>query len=155
MDRRTLLAVTGWLATTAAATLVGLAAVDLAGAGITGTAGGVRTERDVARALAVPEPGPSGAVGAGPVATPTGTRSGTPAPTGAWRGFVTEGGSVVAECGPGGVRVVTSAAAPGYRAKDTDLGPDDHVEVRFLGEEREYEIRLRCRGGVPTRDPED
>ncbi|MFI6132535.1 septum formation initiator [Micromonospora sp. NPDC051141] len=155
MDRRTLLAVTGWLATTAAATLVGLAAVDLAGAGITGTAGGVRTERDVARALAVPDPGAGGTTSVSPVATPTGTRSGAATPTGAQRGFVTDGGSVLAECGPGGVRVVASSPAPGYLMKDADRGPDDHVEVRFVGGGREYEVRLRCRGGVPTRDPED
>ncbi|SCG61478.1 septum formation initiator [Micromonospora humi] len=154
MDRRTLLAVTGWLATTAAATLVGLAAVDLVGADITGTAGGVRTEQDVARALAVPEPGP-GDADASPAATPTGAASGPPTSTGARRGFVTAGGSVLAECGPDGVRVVTWSPAPGYRTKDADPGPDDHVEVRFVGAGQEYELRLRCRDAVPVRDAKD
>ncbi|WBB72537.1 septum formation initiator [Micromonospora sp. WMMD1128] len=155
MDRRTLLAVTGWLATTVAATLVGLAAVDLVGAGITGTAGGVRTERDVARALAVPDPGVPSPTGANPAATTAGPRSGAPAATGARRDFVTPGGSVLAECVPGGVRVVTWSPAPGYRTKDAEAGPDDHVEVRFVGGGQEYELRLRCRGQVPTRDSDD
>ncbi|QLQ39556.1 septum formation initiator [Micromonospora robiginosa] len=152
MDRRTLLAVTGWLATTAAATLVGLAAIDLVGADITGTAGGVRTEQDVARALAVPEAGPSGTA-ASPTGTPAGT--GAASPTGAQRGFTTPGGSVLAECGPGGVRVVTSSPTPGYRTKHADLGPDDHVEVRFVGDDQEYELRLRCRDAVPVNDVKD
>ncbi|GAA3744894.1 septum formation initiator [Micromonospora maritima] len=171
MDRRSLLAVTGWLATTAAATLVGMAAVDLVGADIGGTAGGVRTEQDVARALAASVPAPAGA--GDPTATPTGTGDPTATPTGtggpttapstagpstpgaARRGFVTAGGSVEAECGAAGVRVVTWSPAPGYRTKDDDRGPDDHVEIRFVGASDEHELRLRCRDGVPVRDLDD
>ncbi|MFI7216394.1 septum formation initiator [Micromonospora maritima] len=161
MDRRSLLAVTGWLATTAAATLVGLAAVDLVGADIGGTVGGVRTEQDVARALAASVPASTGA--GGPTATPTGAGGPTVAPTtagpstpgAAQRGFVTAGGSVEAECGPAGVRVVTWSPAPGYRTKDDDRGPDDHVEIRFVGASDEHELRLRCRDGVPVRDLDD
>ncbi|ATO14764.1 septum formation initiator [Micromonospora sp. WMMA2032] len=151
MDRRSWLAVAGWLATTAAATLVGLAAVDLVGAGITGTAGGVRTEQDVARALAEPGAAPTRSEGA----TPVPTTGGPSTPGGSRRGFVTAGGSVEAECGPAGVRVVTWSPAPGYRTKDDDRGPDDHVEIRFVGASDEYELRLRCRDGVPVRDLDD
>ncbi|PGH43204.1 hypothetical protein GA0070622_5568 [Micromonospora sediminicola] len=151
MDRRSWLAVAGWLATTAAATLVGLAAVDLVGAGITGTAGGVRTEQDVARALAEPGAAPPRSEGAPPVPTTAGPST----PAGSRRGFVTAGGSVEAECGPAGVRVVTWSPAPGYRTKDDDRGPDDHVEIRFVGVSDEHELRLRCRDGVPVRDLDD
>ncbi|MET7468831.1 septum formation initiator [Micromonospora sp. NPDC005686] len=149
MDRRPLIVVTGWLATTAAATIVGLVAVDMVGAGITGTAGGVRTEQEVARALAVPE------ATSAPAATPPGP---VPATTGAGagrRGFTTGGGSVVAECVPAGVRVLSWSPAPGYRTKEADRGPDEHVEVRFTGDGEEHEIRLRCRDSVPVSDPDD
>ncbi|MET7803425.1 septum formation initiator [Micromonospora chersina] len=157
MGRRPLLAAAGWLATTVAATLVGLAAIQLVGAGITGTPGGVRGEREVARALASPAPvtttpGPEPTAGAIPTAT---AASRPPAAGGGRRGFVTGGGTAVAECGPAGVRLVSWSPAQGYRVKDYDRGPDDHVEVRFVGPEGEHELRLRCRGGEPVAAPHD
>ncbi|MFG3302266.1 septum formation initiator [Micromonospora chersina] len=155
MGRRPLLTAAGWLATTVAATLVGLAAIQLVGVGITGTPGGVRDEREVARALASPvttTPGPEPTAGATPTAT---AASHPPAAGGARRGFVTGGGTAVAECGPAGVRLVSWSPAQGYRVKDYDRGPDDHVEVRFVGPEGEHELRLRCRGGEPVATPHD
>ncbi|MET8834304.1 septum formation initiator [Micromonospora sp. NPDC004540] len=156
MGRRPLAAAAGWLATTVAATLVGLAAIQLVGAGITGTPGGVRDEREVARALASPAPATTTpanpAVGATPTATPA---SHPPDAGGARRSFVTDGGTAVAECGPAGVRLVSWSPAQGYRVKDVDRGPDDHVEVRFVGTEGEHELRLRCRGSEPVATPHD
>ncbi|GHJ56288.1 hypothetical protein Nm8I071_55950 [Nonomuraea sp. TT08I-71] len=157
MGRRPLLAAAGWLATTVAATLVGLAAIQLVGAGITGTPGGVRDEREVARALPSPAPvtttpGPEPTAGATPTAT---AASRPPAVGGGRRAFVTGGGTAVAECGPAGVRLVSWSPAQGYRVKDYDQGPDDHVEVRFVGPEGEHELRLRCRGGEPVATPND
>ncbi|TYB38260.1 septum formation initiator [Micromonospora sp. AP08] len=157
MGRRPLLAAAGWLATTVAATLVGLAAIQLVGAGITGTPGGVRDEREVARALASPAPvtttpGPEPTAGATTTVT---TASRPPATGGGRRGFVTGGGTAVAECGRAGVRLVSWSPAQGYRVKDYDRGPDDHVEVRFVGPEGEHELRLRCHGGEPIAAPHD
>ncbi|MGY0002963.1 septum formation initiator [Micromonospora sp. I033] len=157
MGRRPFLAAAGWLATTVAATLVGLAAIQLVGEGITGAPGGVRDEREVARALASPEPvattpGASPTAGATPTAS---AASRPPATSGARRTFRTAGGTAVAECAPAGVRLVTLSPAPGYRVKDADWGPDEHVEVRFVGAEGEHELRLRCRGSAPVVSPHD
>ncbi|MET7965518.1 septum formation initiator [Micromonospora sp. NPDC005305] len=157
MGRRPILAAAGWLATTAAATLVGLAAVQLVGSGITGTPGGVRDPREVARALASPAPVAT-TPGTGPTAgaTPTaGAASRPPATSGTARTFRTAGGTALAECVPGGVRLVSWSPAQGYRVKDVDRGPDDRVEVRFVGPEGEHELRLRCRGSEPVATPDD
>ncbi|MEU4482716.1 septum formation initiator [Micromonospora sp. NPDC023966] len=156
MGRRPLLAAAaGWLATTIAATLVGLAAIQLVGVGITGTPGGVRDERDVARALASPAPVTATPAESATAATPTAATSRPPAAGGSRRTFVTDGGSAVAECGPAGVRLVSWSPAQGYRVKDADRGPDDHVEVRFVGAEGEHELRVRCRGSEPVATPRD
>ncbi|MGR6317610.1 septum formation initiator [Micromonospora soli] len=158
MGRRPILAAVGWLATTVAATLIGLGAIRLVGEGIlTGTPGGVRDQREVERALAAPAPSTRTAT---PGATPTAT---APSPTpsaghpggGGRQVFTTSGGTAVAECGPVGVRLVSWSPAPGYQVKDSDRGPDDHVEVRFVGPEGEHELRLRCVGGRPVAVPHD
>ncbi|KKK02327.1 hypothetical protein [Micromonospora sp. HK10] len=173
MGRRPILAAAaGWLAATVVATLVGLGAIRLVGEGITGTPGGVLDQGDVERALAAaPTGGPTAAAAptGGPTtaATPTGAATPTtgtatpttgaagPTPSGGppaagRRGFATAGGTAVAECGPAGIRLISWSPAPGYQAKDADRGPDEHVEVRFVGPEGEYELRLRCVDGRPT-----
>ncbi|MGC4807890.1 septum formation initiator [Micromonospora sp. DT233] len=158
MRRRRLLAFAGWLATAALATLVGVAAIRLVGESITGTPGGVHSEADVERALASPPaapatpaatstPGPHGS------SVPGGAPPGTPG--GAARVFVSVGGSAVAECAPGGVRLVSWAPAQGYRVGDTDRGPDDDVEVTFVGPDGEHELKLRCVAGQPVAATDD
>lgn len=159
MGRRPFLAALGWLATTVAATLVGVGAIHLVGEGITGTPGGVRDQQDVARALESPQPAPPR-----PAGSPTGSPAATagpasPTPTGsppAARGsFAGPGGSAVAECGPAGVRLVSWAPAQGYRVKEAEPGPDDHVKVRFVGPGGEHELRVRCVAGRPVADRDD
>ncbi|SBT55054.1 septum formation initiator [Micromonospora narathiwatensis] len=161
MGRRPLLAAVGWLATTVAATLVGLGAIRLVGDGITGTPGGVRDQREVASALASPEPAPPAS--GGPTGSPTPTAAPasptptvSPTATAAQRSFATPGGTAVAECGPAGVRLVTWSPRQGYWVKETpDRGPDDHVEVRFEGPAGEHELKLRCVGGQPVAESHD
>ncbi|GLZ60480.1 septum formation initiator [Micromonospora sp. NBRC 107095] len=164
MGRRSILVATGWVATAAIATLIGLGAIRLVGESLTGTPGGVRSEAEIERALAAPEPAPTGTTGtasATPGTTGTGSAApGTtgPAPTassGARRGFATDGGTAVAECGPGGVRLVSWAPAQGYRVRDVDRGPDDDVEVTFQGATREYELKVRCIGSEPVAVADD
>ncbi|MCW3815510.1 septum formation initiator [Micromonospora sp. DR5-3] len=159
MGRRQILAAVGWLAATVAATLVGLGAIRLVGEGIAGTPGGVRDQQEVERALASPEP-----VSPRPVERPTGSPTPTAAaasppptggPTGVRSSFSTPGGTAVAECGPAGARLVTWSPAQGYREKEAERGPDDHVKVRFVGPGGEYELRVRCVGGRPVADTHD
>ncbi|MGC4838174.1 septum formation initiator [Micromonospora vinacea] len=154
MGRRSILVATGWVATAAIATLIGLGAIRLVGESLTGTPGGVRSEAEIERALASPEPVPTGTTGtasAGP-----GTTGPAPsASSGARRGFATDGGTAVAECGVGGVRLVSWAPAQGYRVRDVDRGPDDDVEVTFQGAAREYELKVRCIGSEPVAVADD
>ncbi|PWR05546.1 septum formation initiator [Micromonospora acroterricola] len=151
MGRRSILVAAGWVATAAAATLIGLGAIQLVGESITGTPGGVRSEVEIERALASPEPTPAGTTDAAP-----GTASATPsASPGVRRGFATAGGTAVAECGAGGVRLVSWAPAQGYRVRDVDRGPDDDVEVTFEGSAGEYELKVRCMGTEPVSVPDD
>ncbi|MBQ1028554.1 septum formation initiator [Micromonospora sp. C97] len=154
MGRRSILIATGWVATAAVATVIGLGAIRLVGESITGTPGGVRSAAEIERALASPEPAPTGATGSASAAP--GTTGPTPsANSGARRGFATDGGTAVAECGPGGVRLVSWAPAQGYRVRDVDRGPDDDVEVTFQGAAREYELKVRCIGSEPVAVADD
>ncbi|MEU5673702.1 septum formation initiator [Micromonospora sp. NPDC047753] len=164
MGRRSILVATGWVATAAIATVIGLGAIRLVGESLTGTPGGVRSEADIERALASPEPVPTagpGTTGAasaptGAASAPPGTTSAAPSATsGARRGFATDGGTAVAECGVGGVRLVSWAPAQGYRVRDVDRGPDDDVEVTFQGATREYELKVRCIGSEPVAVADD
>ncbi|MGK5520657.1 septum formation initiator [Micromonospora sp. URMC 107] len=159
MRRRSFLAVAGWLATAAVATLIGVAAIEWVGESIAGTPGGVLSQEEIERALASPGPTAPGVGGPSPTATGTGgpTSPGAtgPAPAGVRRAFVTTGGSAVAECGPGGVRLVSWTPAPGYRVAEAERGPDDDVEVAFAGPSGEFELRLRCVGLEPVSAEDD
>ncbi|NYH41707.1 hypothetical protein HNR22_001434 [Micromonospora jinlongensis] len=162
MGRRSLLVAAGWVATVAVATLIGLGAIRLVGESLTGTPGGVRSEAEIERALASPEPVPTGTTGSASAAPdPTSTAApGTTSPkpsasSGVRRGFATDGGTAVAECGAGGVRLVSWAPAQGYRVRDVDRGPDDDVEVTFQGPTREYELKVRCIGSEPVAVADD
>jgi serine/threonine-protein kinase len=148
--RRRVLAFAGWLATAVLATLVGVAAIRLVGESITGTPGGVRSQDEVERALASPAPTPTVAAPSGGVGPPT-----APPAAAARRVFATAGGTAVAECVPGGVRLVSWAPAQGHRVGDADRGPDDDVEVTFVGPGGEHELKLRCVAGEPVAVADD
>jgi hypothetical protein len=152
--RRPFLAVAGWLVTAVLVTLVGVAAIRLVGESITGTPGGVRSQEEVERALATPEPTASGPAPSAAPSTP-GTPSPTASASSVRRVFATTGGSAVAECGPDGVRLVSWAPAQDYRVGEADRGPDDDVEVSFVGPSGEHELKLRCVGGEPVAETDD
>ncbi|GHJ08546.1 hypothetical protein TPA0907_29130 [Micromonospora humidisoli] len=148
MGRRTLLATAGWLAAAVLATLIGVAAIRLVGESITGTPGGVRSQAEVERALAAPEPTP--ATPSAPAASAPSSPSATP---GLRRSFSTPGGTAVAECVESEVRLVSWAPAQDYRVKDVDRGPDDDAEVTFAGPAGEFEVNVGCIGGEPVARP--
>ncbi|MGK5738626.1 septum formation initiator [Micromonospora sp. URMC 103] len=154
MRRRWFLVAAGWLATAAVATLIGLGAIRLVGDSISGTPGGVRSQGEIARALAADPPSSA------PAGVPAGTASPTapgsaPADSGSRRSFATGGGTAVAECAPAGVRLVSWAPRQGFRVHDVDRGPDDDVEVRFEGAAGKYELKVRCLGGEPVAVEDD
>ncbi|GGM21772.1 hypothetical protein GCM10011608_03040 [Micromonospora sonchi] len=158
MGRRTVLAVAGWLATALIATLIGLAAIQVVGESLTGTPGGVRSEQEVARALTEPAPATPTARTDTPAQTPqspTAQPASPSAEAGNRRSFTTPGGSAVAECRPSGAWLATWSPRQGYRVDEVDRGPDDDVEVTFVGPSGEYELSVRCVGGVPVLEPDD
>ncbi|WP_405431781.1 septum formation initiator [Micromonospora sp. NBC_00617] len=161
MSRRSVLVATGWVATVAVATLIGLGAIRLVGESITGTPGGIRSEAEIERALASePAPAPTDTTGNGPTApgtAPPGTATASAASPGPGvrRSFATGGGTAVAECGARGVRLVSWAPAQGYRVHEVDRGPDDDVEVTFEGSAGRHELKVRCIGGEPVAVADD
>ncbi|MEU8191725.1 septum formation initiator, partial [Micromonospora carbonacea] len=78
-----------------------------------------------------------------------------PTGSGARRVLATTGGTAVAECVPGGVRLVSWAPAQDHRVADVDRGPDDDVEVTFVGPGGEHELKVRCVGGEPVAVADD
>ncbi|WP_422752034.1 septum formation initiator [Micromonospora sp. WMMD708] len=157
MGRRTLLATAGWLAAAVLATLIGVAAIRLVGESITGTPGGVRSQAEVERALAAPEPTPSAPAASAPssASTPSSPTVGPSATPGQRRSFSTPGGTAVAECVGSEVRLVSWAPAQDFRVKDVDRGPDDDAEVTFAGPAGEFEVNVGCIGGEPVARPGD
>ncbi|MFJ8936667.1 hypothetical protein ACIRL0_13315 [Streptomyces sp. NPDC102365] len=166
MPSRTFLALAGWTAAAVAATLTGLAAVEVIGDGITGSSdGGTLSSQQVERQLdAAKASSSAGPDGGGDSATPSatsGTRAPTPTPTattapaataaGVRKTFSAPGGTAIATCEGTTVRLLSWAPAQGYGVKSADPGPDDeHAEVRFEGAAGRAELRVRCTDGRPT-----
>ncbi|PSM42508.1 septum formation initiator [Streptomyces dioscori] len=167
MPSRTFLALAGWTAAAVAATLTGLAAVEIIGDGITGSSDGgtlsseqVEQQLDAASATSPSGPG-GGPATATPSATPdtgasTPTSSSTPTAaagsgTGGGKTLSTPGGTAIAVCEGATVRLLSWAPAQGYGVKSADPGPDDeHAEVKFEGTAGKVELRARCTDGRPT-----
>ncbi|MFH8468378.1 hypothetical protein [Streptomyces sp. NPDC017991] len=179
MPSRTFLALAGWTAAAVAATLTGLAAVEIIGDGITGSSDGttlsseqVDRQLDAAKASSS---GPGEGAGSATPSTPSAARtskpaspsSSTPTPTatgdgdgdrdrdrdgvGAGKTLSTPGGTAIAVCEGTTVRLLSWAPAQGYGVKSADPGPDDeHAEVRFEGAAGKVELRVRCTDGRPT-----
>ncbi|WP_328498683.1 hypothetical protein OHS59_42520 [Streptomyces sp. NBC_00414] len=172
MPSRTFLALAGWTAAAVAATLTGLAAVEIIGDGITGSSDGkalsseqVERQLDAAKASESSDPGrgPGSATPSktpatgtpGPASTPSSAATSTPVPTATGtpvrRTFSAPGGTAIAVCDGATVRLWSWAPAQGYGVKSADRGPDDeHVEVKFEGPAGKVELRVRCVNGRPT-----
>ncbi|GIJ65474.1 hypothetical protein Voc01_003910 [Virgisporangium ochraceum] len=160
---RLLFAVAGWVAAAGAATLIGLAGVQVIGNGITGGTGGdILTAEQAARELAAAEPVPTASAPPASVPSPSTPASdpSTPPPTAGGpvnvQVFGGPGGTVRAGCLPGGAVLVTWSPAQGYSVEEYRVGPGEYAEVRFdrgsssgkgNGESR---VRVRCVGGVPA-----
>lgn len=179
MGRRTILAIAGWLVAAVAATVTGLAAVQVIGAGLTDPAGEVRDADEVARLAAAPAtpppgwPARSGTPDPSGAAAPTGSAategfggpSTDPSPTGptgvpeSRRALPTPGGTVVAQCQGSDVLLVSWTPAQGYRVEDVDPGPDDDAELTFRGSGYKIDVEVRCTDGQPVatseRDADD
>lgn len=142
MSRRVMVATAGWLAAVTAAVLAGLSAVRLIDPG-SGSGGEVLTPQQVAEQLA--------GAPATPSAAPAPSRPVEAVP----KVLSGPGGTVVAECHPGGFAYLVSwTPAPGYRVEDVQRGPSEHADVRFEGPGRS-QARVRCEEGVPSAEWRD
>ncbi|MET0424236.1 MAG: septum formation initiator [Actinoplanes sp.] len=150
LPRRPAVAVLGWLAAAAVATLVGLGGIQLVGSSLTGTPGGVLSQDDIARALALP-------TSAAPTTAAAPTRTATSAPPrGQQRVFSVSGGRAVATCRADGRAYLDSwSPSPGYQVDKHEQGPDHEVEVRFEGADGRSELKISCQGGTPVAERKD
>jgi hypothetical protein len=123
-----------WLAAVVGATAIGLTAVGAIGAGIVGAAPAPLSEAEV-RALLATSPVPF---------TPTAAPA--PGPT-APTVLASAGGTVLATCVDGTVRIVAATPAQGYQLHDES--GEDPGRVRFESGAGRVEMQLSCRDGVP------
>jgi hypothetical protein len=137
-----------WVVAAAAATAVGLVAVSAIGTDIFGGGQDPLSQSEVDELLASSPPATTPAP-ASTTATPT---TSTPPPPPAEKATETAGGTVIARCEGGLVRVVSASPALGYRVDPDDDDVDDHPSVKFQSGEREIEVRLRCVNGTPSAD---
>jgi hypothetical protein len=154
-NRRTALAVAGWVAAAVVATLVGVGALRLVGESISGTPGGVLSQEQVGRELArSPSPGPTSAPAQPATPTPSATASPS-GPAAVQKGFRARGGSVVAECRGTLAWLVSWAPAPGFGEHEVDRGPAAEAEVDFRGPAGRSKIKVRCAGGQPVAEVDE
>ncbi|MET0233148.1 MAG: hypothetical protein ABW224_00770 [Kibdelosporangium sp.] len=142
MTRRIAGGLFAWLLAVAVATAVGIAAVSVIGSGIVGSGPQPLSAAEVNAQLtstpAVPAPSSSS------IPTPTAS-----SPAEQTKVFSLPGGTVIARCVPGGVEVVSATPAQGFQVSG-DIEVDDHPKVRFRSGRADFEVRLRCAGGVPV-----
>jgi hypothetical protein len=123
-----------WLAAVVGATAIGLTAVGAIGAGIVGASPAPLTEGQV-RALLATSPVPFS-----PTSAP---QPGPAAPT----VLASAGGTVLASCVDGAVRIVSKNPAQGYQLHDEP--GEDPGRVRFESGSGRVEMQLSCRDEVP------
>ncbi len=90
-------------------------------------------------------PHPSGSASPTPTATPAPTHS-TQAPT----VLTSQGGSVVAECLPGGAYLLSWSPTQGYEAGRVFRGPAPTAQVAFQSDANTVIMTVSCSTGVPT-----
>ena len=146
----------GWLAVTAAAFGISMAAVTLVGSSIGDPVANPLSAEQVRRQLELASP--SASPTATPTSEPTGptttTSPGTPAASGTGDGqrllLSSGGGTVIASCAGGLVTLESWSPANGFGADHVDRGPATTAEVEFESDHDRYKLEITCRSGVPT-----
>lgn len=148
--RRTLLAATGWVLAASVGVLVGLLAVSLLGAGITGEQIRTLDSQEVARALADASehpPVPPGQSSPGPTspapAPPTSSEQVT-------RALNSSGGTVIAQCTGSSVYLVSWTPQQGFESDDVIRGPAAAAFLKFESEDLDVLLIIDCRDGIPA-----
>ena len=149
-----------WVAAGLAALLAGLAAIQtvrtavgepVAGASPVptqpaATPGGTATPSQDPTPAAT-SPGAEPTAPATPTATaaprPTAAQPATP-PAAATATLSSAGGTVVASCAAGTVRLLAWSPAPGYAVDEVEAGPAAEAEVRFIGGGSRLQVEVTC-----------
>ena len=142
MRRRSLLVAAGWLGAAVLALLVGLGAISVIGAGLTGERTPALSTADVDKQLRE-EPSASAALGGNP--SPTKTEPAGQAKPAVKR---TRGGTVVARCVGGSAEIVTMTAAIGFNVHEKE-GAEGEFRSSSDNHDR-VKIRVSCAGGSAT-----
>lgn len=152
----------GWVTVTAAAFGISMAAVTLVGSSIGDPVANPLSAQQVRRQLAQASAtaSPSDLLSTeptGPTTGPTGgmsrepTGSSDPSQTVGQRKVLSSiGGTVIARCSGGLVRLESWSPANGFRTNHVDSGPDSTAEIEFESEHDRYKLEISCRSGVPT-----
>lgn len=158
MNNRALLVTAGWIGAAVLAVLVGLGAINVIGAGLTGHEVNPRSEAEVARALReLPGAAASGTptrspAGSPPASAGTGDRP-TPTSSSSVRTFPTRGGTVVGRCVGGRPEIVSMSPNQGFELHEQDRGRQDtDAEGEFRGSSDNHDrvkFEVACSGGVP------
>lgn len=156
MRRRLLLAVTGWLVAAFVATSAGVAVLDLLGSSPTGAAGHALTPEEVRAELAAASPRPPLPSSALSPARPPGKSSGkspeaSPSASDRTKVLSTDGGTVVAACQDGLVRLRSWSPAQGYSVDDVEPGPGGKAVVEFESDRSDLKVEIWCGAdGLPA-----
>jgi hypothetical protein len=159
VGRRLLLVIAGWLGAAALATVMGLGAISVIGAGLTSSDNRPRTEAEVADLLAAASPSASARAGGEPSASagaggqPSASAR-TAAPPGVVKTFATRAGTITARCAGDLVQVVSMSPAQGYAVHDGvhgELRASAEAEFRGVADDHDrVKARLRCASNVPS-----
>jgi hypothetical protein len=165
-----------WVAFAVVAVVSGWVAVQMFGSAVTPASVPVLTAGEVSARLATASPAattrpvpatstkqsggpsdkPSGTSSSKPTSSPTSSSqlSSAPATDIVVRTLASRGGSVVAACSSGIVRLRSWSPAVGYRVDEVDPGPDDEAEITFVSSSSEVQMKVRCVSGVPSAETE-
>ncbi|AWS43317.1 hypothetical protein [Streptosporangium sp. 'caverna'] len=140
VSRRLLLVVAGWLATALVATAAGVTVLNVLGGSLTGAGGHALTPEEVRAELAAASPRP-----------PLPSSADSPGPAAHTKVLSTGGGTVVAVCRDGLVRLRSWSPAQGYSVDDVEPGPARQAEVEFESGRSELKVEVRCGAdGLPV-----
>ncbi|GAA2590447.1 hypothetical protein GCM10010399_20650 [Dactylosporangium fulvum] len=157
MGRRWLLAGLAWLVTAVLTTAVAIGAVNSLRQGLFGPKDEPLSEADVSAHLTSPpaatSPAPTSPAPTSPAPTaapPSAPPSATPS-TAATRALPTNGGTIVAACENGLVRLLSWTPRTGYEADHVVQGPAQTASLRFKARSGGDAVRARvtCPAGVP------
>ena len=149
-----MLVAAGWLGAVVLAVLVGLAAINVIGSGLTSSGGAPKSEAEVQRDLAAlpsapapaPAPSPSAAASLG----------GRPTTVDSSRSFRTRGGTVVATCSAAGATITGMSPETGFDVHERTSGAQAEAEGEFRSTSDNHDrvkFSVTCSGGRPALSP--